>query len=61
MVKAISRKKEASMELPVPYEEEEELREGHRCWDYPVPYEEEDSILGHGWICGKCGELLQVG
>ena len=41
--------------------EEETKMEGHRCWDYPVPYEEEDSILGHGWVCGKCGELLQVG
>jgi hypothetical protein len=32
----------------------------HDCWDHPVPYES-DGALGHGWECGICGELLQVG
>ena len=32
----------------------------HDCWEYPVPYVS-DGPLGHGWECGKCGALLQVG
>jgi hypothetical protein len=27
----------------------------------PVPYTSEDGPLGHGWLCGGCGGVLQVG
>lgn len=32
----------------------------HNCWDYPQ-YTETDGPIGHGYECGKCGSILQVG
>jgi len=34
--------------------------EEHDCWEHSVEYES-DGPLGHGWECGLCGALLQVG
>ncbi len=33
----------------------------HVCMDHPTPYSGQPGALGHGWTCGVCGSLLQVG
>ena len=33
----------------------------HRCQDHAEPYTSDTGALGHGWVCGVCGFLLQVG
>lgn len=33
----------------------------HKCLDFAEYVEWESDSLGHGWECGMCGRLLQVG
>lgn len=33
----------------------------HDCWQHPEPYTDSGGPLGHGFVCGICGDLLQVG
>ena len=40
--------------------EAEAVEADHNCWENAVPYES-DGPLGHGWECGICGALIQVG
>ncbi len=37
-----------------------ETENGHNCNDY-AEYVTWDGPLGHGWVCGRCGLLIQVG
>lgn len=37
-----------------------EARFDHNCDEHAVPYES-DGPIGHGFECGVCGHLLQVG
>lgn len=45
---------------PKPAPDSRECKPDHDCYEHAT-YIEWDGPLGHGWECGKCGALLQVG